>query len=71
LDRKGGVKCHCPAFSIEKAGWEGASSRVIPEPEDLLQGNFSGFARTKPEKEGKGNQGAAPPFLLKGRGFLF
>jgi len=44
---------------------------MIPEPEDLLQGNFSGFARTKPEKEGRRKSGCSPVFSLKGRGFLF
>jgi len=65
------VKCHCPTLSIERVGWEGVPSRAIPEPEDLLQGSFSGFARTKPEKEGEENQGAAPSFQKRGRGFLF
>jgi len=56
------MKCHCPTFSGKKVGWEGAPSRKNPEPEDLLQRKILGFARTKPEEEGKVNQGAAPSF---------
>jgi len=43
---------------------------MIPEPEDLLQGNFSGFARTKPEKEGRRKSGCSPALSFERAGFF-